>query len=188
MDSYSTQSAMTASKLEIHLTEYDGKAVSLLSEARAMCQTSPDYIEELITLCADPRPVVSDGATWILKAELEDGLNLSPDLTQRLVGALDNIQSWAASLHLCQSVERLSLTSSQADHFLEWARGFADHPRPFLRAWSLHARVVLGRETDRHHAEAEEALRKAETDKAASVRARARQLRTLMASPPRQSG
>ena len=67
---------MNTGQLEQYLADYDGKAVSLLSEARAVCQTAPEYLEELVSLCVDPRPFVSDGATWLLKAELEDGLAL----------------------------------------------------------------------------------------------------------------
>lgn len=164
-------------ELEQHLLKFDGKAVSLLSETRIACNSLPGYLDDLIALSFDPRANVADGATWILKVELDDGTRLPPDAIQCIVASLGKIRSWQAALHLCQSVEKLSLTSAQAERFVVWARTYANHTRPFVRAWSLHARVVLGHKFPALEHEASMALQAAEVDQAASVRARARQLR-----------
>jgi len=173
--------AAMINELERQLLNFDGSAVSFLSEARTACKNSPSYLDDLVVLCFDPRPAVSDGATWILKAELNDCMNLPPELTERIIHSLCSIQSWQAALHLCQLVEKLNLTSAQADCFIEWAQTYASHSRPFLRAWSLHARVILGNRFPEYSHEAELALQAAEGDGAASVSARARQLRKLLA-------
>lgn len=168
---------MSISRLEHRLLEFDGVAVSILSEARMACREEERFHEELLKLCFDDRMAAADGATWILKAELEDGWELPADLTDFLVVSLEKLQSWQAILHICQVVEYLNLTSVQAALFTKWARGQAGHLRPFVRAWALHARVILGCSFEQHRAEAEQALVSAEKDKAASVRARARNLR-----------
>ncbi len=168
---------MSISRLEQRLLEYDGIAVSIPSEARITCREEAGFQKELLNLCFDERTAVADGATWILKAELEDGWELPADLTEYLVASLEKLHSWQAILHLCQIVEFLHLTPAQATLFMKWARGYADYNRPFVRAWALHARVVLGRSFEEHRDEAEQALANAEKDPAASVRARARNLR-----------
>lgn len=164
------------SGLDLHIQDFDGKNITVLAEARVACGSAPGYLEELVALCADPRASVADGATWILKAELEDGLALPQEMTARLVASLDGVQSWQARLHLCQSVEALDLSADQAETVIRWAQALSNHDRPFLRAWSLHVIVTLARRFDSHRAEAEAALAAAEADPAASVRARARRL------------
>ncbi len=166
--------------LEQRLLDFDGNAVTLLSEARTACRRSAGYFGDLAVLSCDPRANVANGATWIIKAELDDGGTLPPDVTDRIVASLGKIQSWQAALHLLQSVEGLGLTSAQAEHFLAWAKPYANHARPFLRAWSLHARVMLGHEFAEFGHEVNVAVETAEADHAASVRARARRLRTTL--------
>ena len=164
------------SKLKNLIQNFDGVAVSILSEARTVCQSEPDYLDDLTALCFASSPTVSNGATWILKAELESSSELPPELTNRIVTSLGKLQSWQAKLHLCQSEDRLRLTEDQANLFIEWARTLAEHRRPFVRAWSLHARVVIGRKFEKHRQDAADALNAAKCDPAASVRARARNL------------
>ncbi len=168
-------------KLERRLQAFDGVAVSLLSEARAACRETADYFNDLLVLCFDKRPNISIGGTWILKAELAEGAILSPALTDRLVGSLDELKAWQAILHVCQIADRLDLTSEQAGRMIEWGRGLKDHRRPFLRAWSLHMRVVLGQAFPGYQHEVASALAAAENDEAASVRARAGQLQREVA-------
>jgi len=167
---------MKSRHLEDHLCKYDGKSVSILSEARVACDRSPAYFEELVALCFDPRPLISAGATWILRAELEGGVVLSPASTSQLVKSLGRLQDWQAQLHICQGAGHLRLTLAQAECFVKWAKTLCDHPRPFLRAWSVSAIVHYGRRYDGVRGDAELVLKTAHEDPAASVRARARKL------------
>ncbi len=168
-------------KLEDYLQEFDGVAVSVVSEARAACSSMPGYFDELIRLCADPRPTISIGATWILKAECDDGNSFGPALIDRLVQRLDDISPWQAQLHICQSFEAFEISAEHAKKFSGWAASLANHSRPLLRAWSLHLRVILSIRFEEFRRTAENALLKAEDDVAASVRARARNLRKQLA-------
>ena len=168
---------MAADDLRASLLEFDGIAVSILSEARARCRDNDGFLDDLIGLCADPSGAVADGATWILKAELEEGTALSRAQTEALVAALDGLTARQSLLHVFQVVHRLHLTEAEAGRIIGRAKSFSDHKRPFLRAWSLHAVVVLARQFPKYRQDAEAALEQGEADKAASVRARARQLR-----------
>lgn len=165
------------SDLEQHLQAFDGVAVSILSEARFACRDAPGYVDELMRLCLDPRPHIAEGATWILKAEADDGAQFEPEAIEHLVSALDALASWQAELHICQSAEALMFTPNQARVFFDWAASREDHRRPFLRAWSLHAMVTTALRFDGFRSASETALSSADRDEAASVRARARALR-----------
>ena len=168
---------MAVNDLRGRLLEFDGAAVSVLSEARADCRGHDRFFEDLIALSADPCGSVADGATWILKAELEDGAELTPQLAEVLVSALDRLTSWQSVLHVFQIIDKVRLNEAQAGRVIQRAKSFTVDKRPFLRAWSMHAIVVLGRAFVQYQHEAETALKQGEADKAASVRARARQLR-----------
>lgn len=171
------------SELEQHLLKFDGRAVTLLSETQTACRGVPGYLGDLAVLSFDPRANVSVAATWIIKAELDNGAKLPPDAMEYIVASLGKIRSWQAVLHLCQSVERLNLTSEQAERFIAWAKFYENHSRPFVRAWSLHARAILGQAFSEYAQEVGLALQTADVDKAASVRARARQLRKALGRP-----
>ena len=94
---------MAADDLRAELLEFDGVAVSILSEARARCREDDGFLEDVIALTADPSGAVADGATWILKAELEEGAALTPDLTEALVSSLDGLTTWQSLLHVFQN-------------------------------------------------------------------------------------
>ncbi len=168
--------------LERRLQDYDGVAVSILSEARAVFREVPDFHDDLIRLCCDQRPAIADGATWILKAELDDGAQLPAVLVDRLVASLDEVQSWPAMLHLCQCIRHLLLSPVQAAALRLWLSPLLRHKRPFLRAWALDGLCHLpdvGQDPPiLQHLDA------MENDPAASVRARARALRKMFGTNP----
>ena len=164
------------STLETLLHDFDGNSVSMLSEARAKCSKQPGYLDELVRLCAHPQAEISNGATWILKAEVDDGFRLDTQHVDTIARALKHLSSWQAHLHICQAIDGFLLTESQVNSFIDWASSLADHPRPFVRAWALHVVVCLGMQFDRFRHLPQQALDRAKDDRAASVRARARNL------------
>jgi len=165
------------STIEDHLEAFDGVAISVLSEARAAFRDTDGYLEDLFRLCGDPRANICVGATWMLKAEADAGGRFATELTDRLVQVLDLIPSWQAKLHICQAIDAFDLTEDQARTVFTWSASLADHEKPFLRAWSLHAAVRLGLKFEELRPASEAALESAHQDPAASVRARARNLR-----------
>ncbi|MFL4470937.1 hypothetical protein ACERZ8_14000 [Tateyamaria armeniaca] len=172
------------SQLEQHIEAYDGKAVTLLSQAMQACRGHPGCLDDVVGLCFDARPLISEGATWILKAEVENGTTVPPHLVARIAGDLDRLSSWQAHLHLCQSFDHLACNAEQTAEFFAWADKLRTHARPFLRAWSLHVLVKISLEFEGFRQAAERALIAGENDQAASVRARARKLRDLVGSKP----
>ena len=164
--------------LEAALKSYDGKATGILSEIRASFGGRPAFLAELVRLAAHDDAPVSDGATWLIKNLLEDGVRLTRSQTEDLVGRLKAMSSWQAQLHICQSVRYLEASAPLADACADWLTPLLQSDRPFLRAWSMDALHHLAVRSANLAGRAEAALDAAEQDPAASVRARARRWRT----------
>ncbi len=158
------------------LRAFDGKAITLLSEAEVRHGSVPNYLNELVALSANDERHVSDGATWLLKASLDAGKRLSPAQTDTLLAGLGEITHWSAQLHVCQMLDALTVPGEQAEQVAEWLSGLLGHKRPFLRAWSMSALQSLAAQHSAFEVEARAALEAAKSDTAASVRARARNL------------
>lgn len=159
------------------LENFDGKAVSMLSEIRAQFGGRKTFVAELAALAGDDDAAVSDGATWLIKNLLEEGVRLTKAQTATLLDRLDDITTWQAQLHVCQSVRHLDVPARQSDAFADWLTPLLRSDRPFLRAWSMDALQRLAAGNAELKARAAAALDAAEQDPKASVRARARRWR-----------
>ncbi len=162
------------SKLLKVLSAFDGKAISILSEAQAKYGEASTFLSELIELTASQEPNVSDGATWLIKANLEQGTRLTTVQTRNLIKNLEHVTTWQAQLHLCQSFDYLTIAGAQASSIADWLTPLLKHKRPFIRAWSMNAFHILADQHKKFSRQAKAALAEAEKDPAASVRARAR--------------
>jgi hypothetical protein len=160
------------------LRAYDGKAISILSEARAQLGDDGNLLKKLVTFVDSQEGSVAEGATWLIKNCAESGVVPSPSEVAAVVSRLDAVPTWQAALHVCQTAQFLEFTPDQARQFAQWAARFLAHERPFLRAWSMDALQHTAVQASDLAPLAERALSNAEKDKAASVRARARNART----------
>jgi len=89
---------------------------------------------------------------------------------------MPDLTDWAAVLHLCQSVQYLTVSEENALALAQWLALMLAHQRPFVRAWALDAMGRLAAQDRRFEEQFAEALGAAQQDPAASVRARARNL------------
>lgn len=151
--------------------------MTVLSEAQAAFACEAAYPQWLAELAGDVDWRVSSGSTWLLLDHLKQGNGLSAAPIQKLVGSLDDLSHWSAKLHVCQSIRHLHLDAVQASRFADWLETMLEHKRPFIRAWALDGMVSLGTRFDSLSGRAAAALDAADKDEAASVRARARNLR-----------
>ncbi len=162
---------------------YDGRSQSILSEAAARFGTAADYLDALVALAADQDGRVSDGATWMLKAALEDRRKLAAGQVMALVDRLDGLATWQARLHVCQIIGYLDIPIECAARLRDWLAPVLAHDRPFLRAWALDALCRLP--DAENHGQREALLDRMAEDPAASVRARVRRLRKERAFQPK---
>lgn len=167
-----TDDSMAA--LEDALRRFDGKATTILSEARVEFGGRRNFLSELVRLAGHDDAQISAGATWLIKNCLEDGERLTQRQTADLVGRLAAIATWPAQLHICQSMQYLKTPPHLAGRCADWLTPLLQSDRPFLRAWSMDALQHLALRSSELTGRAAAALETAEQDPAASVRARAR--------------
>ena len=165
--------------LRTRLSVYDGKATTLLGEAEAALSGEEGYLDALIGLLAEADGHIANGASWLIKSALERGGVLSEVQVEALLKHLPRLTDWATQLHICQSVRLLNVPARNAQVLADWVTGLLDHERPFLRAWSLDALGALAGQYREHSQAFNAALERAHQDQAASVKARARNLRAL---------
>lgn len=163
--------------LEEALRQFDGKATTALSEIRAKSADEQVLLSKLIGLVGNTEATVSDAATWLIKDMLNDGNRLSIPLTTELVSRLAFVSSWQSQLHLCQSFRFFNLADKHTDVCVDWLRPLLTSDRPFVRAWAMDALQQLASLDPALADKATKALKAAEEDVAASVRARARHWR-----------
>ena len=171
------------SGLEEALKSFDGKATTILSEIRVAFDGRETFLSDLVLLSGHADARVSEGATWLMKDLLEDGICPTPSQTEDLIGRLAGISSWQAQLHICQSIRHIETPAHLAGVCADWLMPLLQSNRPFLRAWSMDALQHLALQNAELAKRADTALSDAEKDPAASVRARARNWRKQATHP-----
>ncbi len=175
----------TISDLRRDLLAFDGRNLTALGEIAARHEGNLGYLDGLVALADGTNGQVSDGATWLVKAYLEAGGELTKPQCGMLISKLETVENWVSKLHLCQVVRYLSPNVQEAEEIVRWLLPLLSHDRPFLRAWSLDALCHVSALNSAYANRAVEALNSAIRDPAASVRARAKNLRTSYKLAPR---
>lgn len=165
---------LSLDRLREELCAYDGRSPTLLSEISVRYRGQTGFQSDLVTLAFDEVPTIADGATWILKAELEDGCVLPPQDVERLAERLNEVKAWQAQLHICQLIRYLKVPEKSEQSFETWLETMLDARRPFLRAWSVDAYCRL---CGGNSQKTMSLLDRMKEDEAASVRARVRNLK-----------
>lgn len=166
--------------------EYDcARAAKRLAWLHAQwADEAPRSIEAaqlLVPLCADADGNTQIGASWLLRARLEELAAAGVAVGDAIIGELATVlpaihEAWARQ-HVCQCLAVLEIPAPLAPAFARFLRAAADAEPKFLRAWGVDGFVRLGWQHAEYAREAETCLARAESDDAASVRARARNLR-----------
>lgn len=150
---------------------YDGRSPTILSEISIRYRDRAGFLETLIELVGDKDRLISEGVTWVLKSELDNGRRLDDDLTSRLIAAVDTVTAWQAQLHICQVVAYLKVPERACLPLRQWLIQRLDADRPFLRAWALDGLCHLP------DVPVSSLLDRMADDPSASVRARVKNLR-----------
>jgi hypothetical protein len=166
------------------LEQFDGKHTDVLEGILSRHRPTNSLIRSLVTLGADKEPRIQTGATWMLKRLAENHVHLKSEYLIALFGSLSELTHWISKLHVCQMLQHVVIpeeSEGSVAWFLE--RNLWDENR-FLRAWSYNGFYELARQHEKYIAYALEQLERGETDKAASVKARIRNIRKAMNKLP----
>ena len=140
-------------------------------------ELSADVAEKLVSLAGSPDANLAIGSTWLLKAFLEDGERLDPVHVDALAGSLASVEDDWARLHICQSLRFLDIPADRARDVAAFLEGCLGSEQKFVRAWVIDGFWRLALQHERFLAQALELVGRGERDPAASVRARACNLR-----------
>ena len=140
-----------------------------------------------MTLVADEEQTIQAGATWLLKRLAEDHVRFNSAHLIALFGSVSELTHWISKLHVCQMLQHVAIPEESQRNvawFLE--RNLWDENK-FLRAWSYNGFYELAKQHEKYIAYAMEQLERGETDKAASVKARIRNIRKALTKLPRKN-
>ena len=167
------------------LESFDGKHTDVLERILSRHRPTNSLIEGLVLLVADQEPNIQTGATWLLKRLAEKHVQFKQAHLIALFGSLSELTHWLSKLQVCQMLPYLMIpkeSESSLIWFLE--RNLYDENK-FLRAWSYNGFYELARQHNEYIDYAIEQLERGETDKAASVKARIRNIQKAMNKLPR---
>ena len=167
------------------LESFDGKHTDVLERILSRHRPTNSLIEALVLLVADQEPNIQAGATWLLKRLADNHVQFKKAHLIALFGSLSELTHWLSKLHVCQMLPYLMIpkeSESSLIWFLE--RNLYDENK-FLRAWSYNGFYELARQHNEYIDYAIEQLERGETDKAASVKARIRNIQKAMNKLPR---
>ena len=156
---------------------FDGKHTDALERVLSSHRPTHSFIGSLITLAAVKEETIQTGATWLLKRLAENQVHFTQRTLIALFGSLQGLTHWLSKLHICQMLQYVDIPKDSTDNivwFLE--RNLMDENK-FLRAWSYNGFYELAKQNENYLAVAIDQLERGETDSAASVRARIRNIR-----------
>ena len=157
-------------RLRKALEQFDGTRTAPLVAAKNEARSD---LDGLVALCDDS--VVAVAATWLVKALVEDGAAI--DLEQGFA-TLGRQTEWAAQLHLLQCVQH---APQKAVPQVAAIRELLTADKALVRVWALDAFVRIAEITPELRAETRGLVATALDAKAASLRARARDLKVICA-------
>lgn len=170
---------MTLPNLLDILETFDGKHTSGLEGVAVRVHAAPP-LTDLIVLAESPKIHVQIGATWLLKRLQEMGATFSSSQVEDVLGLFEHVDHWGATLHLLQMLPGFTISANQKNGLFSYLKTALASRKPFVRAWSYNGLAVLANQYSELEIEVKTLLDRGAQDKAASVRARIRNIRKAM--------
>ncbi|MCH9652185.1 MAG: hypothetical protein K0U98_28410 [Deltaproteobacteria bacterium] len=160
--------------LQTALANWDGKSAGEIRSIHDRHRGEPGYPSLLIALMAVE--AFRTGATWLLKALLEGGAEISPGEIETIYDQLPELDHWEQKLHLLQCMEYLPIPDAQKRSVRRFLRESLESENKFVRAWAHNGYYHLAKQYPEFQGEAEGLFAKALRDEAPSVKARIRKV------------
>ncbi len=157
------------------LARFDGKTTTELKEALPLAAQS-DQADALLRACWSENPRVAVAASWVVKALIESGRAGYLDMPA-VFEVLETADHWETQLHLLQIVQHAP--EAAVDRVAAVRRRLAAQ-KTFVRVWALDAFVRIAGVRGELREEARALVEAGMQDKAASMRARCRNLQSLV--------
>jgi HEAT repeat protein len=161
------------------LRRFDGRHVSALEALSVALPRCDSTVDQLLSAAGFSDTTVQVGATWVLKRWLEEGVPQVEESAAVLVELLKIACHWEVRLHLLQILSQIRIPTRSREALRVLLLRLTADQNKLVRAWALSVYAELADQSEVLRHEVLSALQGAETDCAASVRARVRQIRKL---------
>jgi hypothetical protein len=162
------------------LKDFDGKHGDVIERILAEYNSSKSPINELVLLIADDEENIQIGATWLLKRLAETGARFKPKQLIALFDLLPGLDNWVTKLHVCQMLQYVEIPDESKKKVAWFLEQNLLGKNKFVKAWSYNGFYELAKQHREYYDTAIEHLERAEAEKAASIKARLRSIRTAM--------
>ena len=136
-----------------------------------------NFTREVAEAVASGSAALERAGAWLLMRVAREPGGLPAGDWEIVVNGLDGVRAWTARLQLCQLLAaQPALVEAAPEEIVEFVRGCATDPKPFVRAWGISAFHALGRQQVSYRPEARRWLARGRKDPAKSVQARMRRL------------
>lgn len=156
------------------LEQWNGKSTEEI-QAIARCYSSDTNFIEAVTEAMTIN-ACQPGATWMLKHSLETGQPIKPKQVSKILSQLNKVGSWQALLHLFQCLPYVAIPNSDKSIVASALREGIRNENKFVRAWAYNGFYHLASQHPEFTEESALQLKVAMKDKAASVKARIRNI------------
>ena len=119
--------------IESEITAWNGKSAAHLSAIQARYVGEPDYASTLVSLLGRP---ALPGATWLIKALLETGAQMSVGIIDTNYSRLVDMRQWDQRLQILQNVAYLPVFDSQNKKIEAFLQQCLAQENKIVRAWA----------------------------------------------------
>ncbi|ARU56424.1 hypothetical protein OLMES_2361 [Oleiphilus messinensis] len=156
------------------VSAWDGKSAAAIRAVFNWYVQDVFFIDELVALLAERQ--CQKGATWLLKACIEDDHTVSAQQSAIILEQIDVLACWESKLHVLQILPALKIDALHKLKLERFLRDALNAKNKFVRAWAYNGFIVLATQYPEYQPEAEKLIDNAMQDEAPSVKARIRQV------------
>lgn len=160
--------------IEQDLSNWDGKSATDIQGLYDARHREPDFADAIIELSFVL--AFEKGATWLLKAWLEDGNTLEQSKISKIYESLSQLEHWEAKLHLLQIIPFMPVTEADKENVYNFLKTTLTSQNKFVRAWSYNGFYEISRQHSKYLNETKQYFEMAMRDEAPSVKARIRNI------------
>lgn len=161
------------SDLRHAIGQWDGKSAALMRQIYdANCKRT-NFTSTLAALLSEQD--YQRGASWLLKHHIDNGHAVKRNDAQTCYTSLNQLTHWDTHLHILQAMHALPIDATHKAAIHSFLTKNVTSKRTLVRAWSYTGFVILARQYEEYHAEAQALLKQAkEVETAGSIKVRIR--------------
>ncbi|WCN09010.1 hypothetical protein [Marinomonas mediterranea] len=160
--------------IEQAIALWDGKSADDIKAIYDAYNAENGFADSVITLSLTQGSEI--GATWLLKAWLEEGNRLAHSQISKIYRSLNQLKHWEAKLHVLQSISFMPIADTDDTMVYNFLMHSLSDKNKFVRAWSYNGLYELSKQHSVYKNETQQFFEIALRDEAPSVKARIRNI------------